>query len=83
MQKHNHNLPKRSHPVRMASIGLAAITLFSLTEMGHRSLSYLQATVENHGAAVLAHSLLEKENETTRMPVRFSDGVRLPTIGGM
>lgn len=82
MQKSYNTIHKRSHPVRIASIGLAAITMFSLTELGHRSLQYVHENVQQHGAAVLAHTLMEKENETTRMPVRFTDGIRTQTISG-
>lgn len=71
----------RSHPVRIAAIGLAAVTLFSLTEIGKHTLVKTEAVVQENLAAILSHTL-EKENETTRMPVRFDEGYRAPTIGG-
>jgi hypothetical protein len=83
MQKHsttkrNH----RSHPVRIAAVGLAAVTLFGLTEMGRHTLVRTEAVLQQNMASILSHTL-EKENETTRMPIRFDEGYRLPTIGGI
>lgn len=71
----------RSHPVRIAAIGLAAVTLFSLTEVGRHAIMKTQTVVHDNIGSILAHTL-EKENETTRMPIRFDEGYRAPTVSG-
>lgn len=73
---------KRSHPVRMAVIGLAAVTLFSMTELGRHAALKTEAVMQQNMSAILSHTL-EKENETTRMPVRFDDGLRAATTSGL
>ncbi|HET8708683.1 MAG TPA: hypothetical protein VFL85_00205 [Candidatus Saccharimonadales bacterium] len=75
--KENH----RSHPVRIAAIGLAAVTLFSLTEVGRHTLVKTSAVLHDNIGSILMHTL-EKENETTRMPIRFDEGYRPPTVSG-
>jgi hypothetical protein len=71
----------RSHPIRLAAIGLAAVTLFSLTEMGRHAAVNTSAVIHDSIGPILAHTL-EKENETTRMPIRFDEGYRAPTVSG-
>jgi hypothetical protein len=72
----------RSKAVRAGAIALALVTLFGMTEMGRRAQLRAEAIIPHDMAAVFSHTL-EKENETTRMPVRFDDGLRAPTIGGI
>ena len=81
MQKYTKN-HHRSHPARLGAIVLAAITMFGMTELGRHQLVRLESTAAHNVASILSHTL-EKENETTRMPVRFEDGLRSPTIGGI
>lgn len=67
--------------MRIAAIGLAVVTLFSVTEMGRHTISRTEAVLHDNIASVLSHTL-EKENETTRMPIRFDEGYRVPTVSG-
>lgn len=72
----------RSNLVRMGAIALAVITLFGMTELGRHSATRTESTAARNMAQIFQHAM-EKENETTRMPVRFDDGLRAPTIGGI
>lgn len=72
----------RSNAVRAGAIALAAITMFGMTELGRHSVSRIETTAARNVAQIFQHAM-EKENETTRMPVRFDDGLRAPTIGGI
>jgi len=72
----------RHYAVRAGAIALAMVTLFGMTEMGRRAQLRIEAVTPHDSSAVFSHTL-EKENETTRMPVRFDDGLRAPTISGL
>lgn len=74
--------PVRSNAVRAGAIALAMVTLFGMTEMGRRAQLRTEVTAPRDTAAIFSHTL-EKENETTRMPVRFDEGLRAPTISGI
>ena len=72
----------RSRAVRAGAIALAMVTLFGMTEMGRRAQLRVETLAARDTAAIFSHTL-EKENETTRMPVRFDEGLRAPTISGL
>jgi hypothetical protein len=83
MQKsHETNTNTRSNAVRMGAVALAMITLFGMTELGRHGNGRVEVTGARNMAQIFQHAM-EKENETTRMPVRFDDGLRAPTIGGI
>lgn len=83
MQKsYETNITPRSNAVRVGAVALAMITLFGMTELGRHGSSRIEATGARNMAQIFQHAM-EKENETTRMPVRFDDGLRAPTIGGI
>jgi hypothetical protein len=83
MQKHHEtNISSRSNAVRAGAIALAMITLFGMTELGRHGSNRIETTPVRNVAQIFQHAM-EKENETTRMPVRFDDGLRAPTIGGI
>lgn len=72
---------RRSHPIRIAAISLAVITLFSMTEVGRHTVTKTEAVLQANLASILSHTL-EKENETTRMPIRFDEGYRATAVSG-
>jgi putative IMPACT (imprinted ancient) family translation regulator len=83
MQKnHLTTSNSRSQAVRMGALALAVLTMFGMTELGRHGTSRTETTGARSVAQVFQHAM-EKENETTRMPVRFDDGLRAPTIGGI
>ena len=83
MQKsYETNITPRSNAVRAGAIALALITLFGMTELGRHGTGRVETTPARNVAQIFQHAM-EKENETTRMPVRFDDGLRAPTIGGI
>jgi hypothetical protein len=72
----------RSNAVRAGAVALAMITLFGMTELGRHGANRTESTGARNAAQIFQHAM-EKENETTRMPVRFDDGLRAPTIGSI
>jgi hypothetical protein len=83
MQKHYETETNiRSYPVRIGVLALAAITIFGMTSLGREHTARTDATAPHSMASIFTHST-ERENETTRMPVRFDDGLRNPTTGGI
>ncbi|MEO6513507.1 MAG: hypothetical protein ABIR37_02345 [Candidatus Saccharimonadales bacterium] len=83
MQKQHETFTHtRSNAVRMGAVALAMITLFGMTELGRHGNNRVETTAARNVAQIFQHAM-EKENETTRMPVRFDEGLRAPTISSI
>jgi hypothetical protein len=83
MQKSYENKNSNgSNRIRALSLGLATIALVGMTEVGHRSVQYVQENLKQHGSEILAHALMERENEPTRVPMRIRDGMHPQTVSG-
>lgn len=71
-------LERALHQRLAASILVGSIMLAAVT-VGHETRNYLREAIARPAYAALNN--LERENETTRMPVSFDEGLRQPTIG--
>jgi hypothetical protein len=72
-------IPRAPH-VRLLSIFLAVATIVGMLQLGRQEVTRRSAVVSV--ASSFASRAIEKENETERMPIRFDDGLRAPTVGG-
>lgn len=79
MQTASRIVKRAFHQRLTAGMLVGAIVLGALT-VEHEARSYLREAISRPAYAALQN--LERENETSRLPVRFDVGLRQPTIGG-
>lgn len=71
----------RSHPVRISAVAIAIATLFHISGLSHLEKQVARHTQNTTVSQVFAQHM-ERENETARHPVRFDEGLRLPSTVG-
>ncbi|HET9173710.1 MAG TPA: hypothetical protein VFN56_00335 [Candidatus Saccharimonadales bacterium] len=79
MQIAVHTVERAMHQRIAASVVVGALLLAAAT-VEHEARNYLREAITRPAYAAL--TAMERENETARMPVRFDEGLRLPTVGG-
>jgi hypothetical protein len=86
MQKTNKKSKKytRSHHVRVSAVAIAIATCLHVSGISHIEKRGIErVALPTTSMAQIFENNVERENETARHAVRFDEGLRSPTVGGL